>query len=111
MAQRLTEENLEAQVDAAMETARNAPDRPSLVDATYHRDLDLFVLKVSDGRRLALPRENLQHVAAVTPEQAAQFVIGPFRNDLWWPSWMRGSRSLRGAPGTPNGWRSCAGWK
>ena len=55
----LTEENLDAEVDAALERARNEPDGPRIVEATYHRDLDVFVLKVSTGQRLLLPREDL----------------------------------------------------
>ena len=84
MGPRLTEENLETEVDAAMEAAQNAPEQPYLVDATYHRDLDLFVLKVSDGRRLALPRENLQFVADATPEQASDFTLEPRGVHIWW---------------------------
>ena len=74
----------EEELDAALEAARNAPEEPTLVDAVYHRDLDLFLLTISDGRRLALPREDLQAVAQATPEQAADFQIGPNRVDIWW---------------------------
>ena len=73
------------QIDAALERARNAPPRPRIVEASYERGLDLFVLKISDGRRLVFPRENLQALAGSTPEQAADFVIGPNGTDIWWP--------------------------
>jgi hypothetical protein len=74
------------EIDAALERARNAPPEPTIVEATYHRELDLFVLKISDGRRLVFPRENLQALKGSTPEQAAAFVVGPFGTDIWWPS-------------------------
>ena len=75
------------EIDAALEDARNAPDEPRIVEAAYHaeRGLDLFVLRISDGRRLVLPREELQALAGSTPEQAADFVVGQYGTDIWWP--------------------------
>jgi hypothetical protein len=75
------------EIEAALEDARNAPDEPRIVEAVYHaeRGLDLFVLKISDGRRLVLPRENLQALKGSTPEQAADFVVGQYGTDIWWP--------------------------
>jgi hypothetical protein len=72
-------------IDAALERARNAPPPPSIVKATYHRDLDVFELKISDGRRLVFPRENLQALAGSTPEQAADFNTGMYGSHIWWP--------------------------
>ena len=72
-------------IDEALERARNEPDPPRIVEATYERGLDLFVLKISDGRRLVFPRENLQAVANATPEQAADFNLGPHGSRIWWP--------------------------
>ena len=75
------------EIDAALQAARNAPDEPRIVDAVYRSEpeLDLFVLKISDGRRLVLPRENLQALKGSTPEQAAEFVVGQYGTDIWWP--------------------------
>jgi hypothetical protein len=64
------------EIDAALERARDAPPQPSIVEATYHRDLDVFELKISDGRRLVFPRENLQ---------AADFNTGMYGSHIWWP--------------------------
>jgi hypothetical protein len=72
-------------IDAALERAHNAPAEPTIIQVHYHRGIEVFELKLSDGRRLVYPRENLQAVAGATPEQAAQFVIGPFGTDIWWP--------------------------
>lgn len=77
----------DAEIDAALEAAKNAPEEPRIVEATYHSEpeLDLFVLKISDGRRLVLPREDLQALKGSTPEQAARLVVGRYGTDLWWP--------------------------
>ena len=57
-----------------------------IVDAKYHAEkgLDLFVLKLSDGRRLALPREEIQFVAGASAEEAANFTIEPRGIHIWW---------------------------
>ncbi len=60
---------------------------PTIVEATYHPepDLDLFVLKISDGRRVVIPREYIQPLAGATPEQAAEFTTAPIGSHIWWP--------------------------
>jgi len=80
------------EIDAALERARTAPDPPRIIEAAYHRDLDLFVLRVSNGQRLVLPREDLQFVADGTPEQAADFTIEPRGVHIWWPQLDEGFR-------------------
>ncbi len=81
----LSDEELDAMVDAALEQARHEPEGPRIVEAKYYRDLDLFVLKISNGQRLVFPRENLQFVADATPEQAGEFTTEPRGEHLWWP--------------------------
>ena len=78
-------ETTDEEIAAALERARNEPEWPRIVDAKYQRDLELFIVRLSDGRRLVLPRENLQWVADATPEQAAEFSFGPHGSHLWWP--------------------------
>jgi hypothetical protein len=94
MTQALTEENLDAEVDAALERARNEPEGPRIVEAKYYPDrgLDLFVVRVSDGRRLVLPREDLQFVASATPEQAADFNVDSLGTHIWWTQLDEGFR-------------------
>jgi Protein of unknown function (DUF2442) len=72
------------QIDAALDRAK-LYNPPRIVEAAYERGLDLFVLKLNDGRRLVYPRENLQALAGSTPEQAADFVVGRHGTDIWWP--------------------------
>ena len=56
-----------------------------IVEAVYHRTLDLFELKISNGRRLVFARENLQPLASAAPEQAADFTTKPNGRHIWWP--------------------------
>jgi len=76
----------DAEIEDALAAARMMPEAPHIVKATYHpeRGLDLFVLEISDGRRLVFPREDLQFVADATPEQASDFTIEPRGVHIWW---------------------------
>jgi len=56
----------------------------------YHRDLDLFLFEISNGRRIAVPREDIWAVRNATPEQAANFVSEPPHADIWWPDMDEG---------------------
>ena len=80
-------ETTEQEIDAALERARTKGEFPRIVEATYHSepDLDLFVLKISDGRRLVIPREYIQPLAGATSEQAAEFTTAPLGSHIWWP--------------------------
>jgi hypothetical protein len=73
------------EIDAILEEQRLLPPEPTLVDAKYLRDSDLFLLTISDGRRLAIPREDIWAVRDATPDQAADFTVGPNRVNIWWP--------------------------
>jgi len=75
------------EIDAAIERAKEINDEPRLVEAEYHAapDLDLFIFTISDGRRLAIPREDIQGLEKATPAQAADMEIGPNRVSIRWP--------------------------
>ena len=95
-------ETTAADVEAALAVAKDEPDEPRIVDAAYEPKLDVVLLRLSDGRRLVYPRENLQALAGSTPEQAACFVVGPFGTDIWWPELDEGHYLpdlLNGQPG------------
>lgn len=79
------DEEINTAIDAVLERASVAPEPPRIVEAKYHRELDLFELKISDGRRLVLARENLQPLKDATPEQAADFTTKPHGRHMWWP--------------------------
>ena len=77
--------NIDAEVDAALESSTQHPEPLRIIEARYHRALDLFELKISNGRRLVFARENLQPLDGATQEQAADFTTKPNGRHLWWP--------------------------
>jgi len=52
---------MDLEIEAALERARNEPEWVRIVAVKYFAEpeLDLFVMTLSDGRRLSFPRENL----------------------------------------------------
>jgi hypothetical protein len=80
------------EIDAALERAKVQPEWPRIVSAAYHRDLDVMEIKVSDGRRLVFPRENLQALKGSTPEQASDFEISLHGTSIWWSKMDEGHR-------------------
>jgi hypothetical protein len=75
------------EIKAALEEARNAPDEVTILEAAYRGEpgLEFLMLKLSDGRRLLIPREELGELKNATPEQATDLQIGPHGVDIWWP--------------------------
>lgn len=75
------------EIDEAIEQAKEFDHYPRIVEAIYRPEpeLDLFMLKLDDGRRLILPRENLSELKGATPDQVADFTIGRHGRHLWWP--------------------------
>jgi hypothetical protein len=77
----------EQDIDEMLAAAQLAPDPPRILEAAYHPEsgLDFLMLKLSDGRRLLIPRELLPELKHATPEQAVDLFIGPNGIDIWWP--------------------------
>ena len=77
----------DAEIDAALEEARNAPPEVTILEAAYRGEpgLEFLMLKLSDGRRLLIPREELGELKNATVEQATDLQIGPHGVDIWWP--------------------------
>ncbi len=73
------------EIEAALAAAKLEPPEPLLAHAEYLRDHDLFLLHITDGRRLAIPREDIWAVRNATPDQAANFIAEPPGSDIWWP--------------------------
>ena len=63
------------ELDAALERAKLAPPRPLALSAEYNHDLDLVMIRVDNGRRLVIPREELQGLENATPEQLSDIEI------------------------------------
>jgi len=77
----------DAEIDAALEAARNAPPEVTILEAAYRGEpgLEFLMLKLSDGRRLLIPREELDELKNATPEQATELFIVPSGTGVWWP--------------------------
>ena len=75
------------EIDSAIEQAKVLEDEPRIVEAIYRPEpgLDFLMLRLSDGSRLLIPREELSELKNATAEQASEIVIGPNGVDIYWP--------------------------
>lgn len=78
----------DAEIDRAIERAKSLPSEPRVTEVEYRPGpgLDLLVLKLSDGRRHLIPREDLQGLQSATKEQVAQVEILGNGTGLHWPA-------------------------
>lgn len=72
------------EIDAAIAAAADLPDEPAALSAEYIHSLDLVLIKIDDGSRLSIPREQLQGLENATPDQLANIQIFG-GNDIAWP--------------------------
>ena len=77
----------DAEIERAIERARHLREGPLVTEVEYKPGpgLDLLVLKLSDGRRCLLPREDLQGLESGTKEQIANVEIVGGGAGLHWP--------------------------
>jgi len=74
----------DAEIDAALEYAKEQSNLPRAISAAYDRALDVIILKIDSGRRLVIPREDLQGLENATEEQIAHIeIFGGL--DIAWP--------------------------
>jgi hypothetical protein len=78
----------DTKIDQAIECAKALSDEPRVLTVHYvpGAELDLFLLGLSDGRRIAIPREDLEGLELVTPAQIAQVEITGNGTGLHWPA-------------------------
>lgn len=78
----------DAEIDRAIEQARNLQNEPRVVEVEYRpgAGLDLLILKLSDGHRHLIPREDLEGLQSATKAQVAQVKILGNGTGLHWPS-------------------------
>ncbi len=78
----------DAEIDRAIERARHLPREPRVREVEYRQGpgLDLFILKLSDGHRHVVPREDLQGLQSATKEQIARVEILGHGTGLHWPA-------------------------
>lgn len=76
----------DAEIDEAIARAREF-DGPRVVEAAYHSEpgLEFLMMRLSDGRRLLVPREELGELRDATEAQAKDLKVGPHGFDIWWP--------------------------
>jgi hypothetical protein len=66
---------MDEEIDAAFERAQHAPDMPAAISAAYNESLDAIVIVMEGGRRLLLPRLELQDLENATPAQLSEIEI------------------------------------
>jgi hypothetical protein len=78
----------EAEIDRAIERAAKLRSEPRVTGVEYRPGpgLDLLILKLSDGRRHLIPREDLQGLQSATKEQIARVEILGHGTGLHWPA-------------------------
>ncbi len=78
----------EAEIDRAIDRAKSLQNEPRVTEVEYRpgSGLDLLILKLSDGHRHMIPREDLQGLRSATKEQIAQVEILGNGTGLHWPA-------------------------
>jgi hypothetical protein len=77
----------DAEIDRALHRARNLPSEPRVAEVEYRPEpgLDLLILRMSDGRRYVIPREDLQGLQSAARDQIARVEILGGGTGLHWP--------------------------
>lgn len=75
------------EIDAAIARAAEFESFPRIVEAVFRpeKDLDFLMLRLNDGRRLFLPREELSELKNASLEQIFDFEVGRYGLQIWWP--------------------------
>lgn len=78
----------DAEIDRAIEHAQSLRGEPRVTEVEYRPGpgLDLLILKLSDGHRNVIPREELQGLQSATKEQIARVEILGSGTGLHWPA-------------------------
>ena len=65
----------DAGIDAALERAKEFDKEPRVTAAEYNRDVDAVVVHLTTGRRLVVPREELQGLENASVAQLAEIEV------------------------------------
>ena len=65
----------DAEIDAAFERAKDLDGEPLAVNVQYDSKLRVLVVSLSNGRRLAMPVENLQGLESASPEHIRMYEL------------------------------------
>ena len=76
------------EIDRTIDRAKRVQSEPRVTEVEYKPGLglDLLILKLSDGHRHLIPREDLQGLHSATKEQIAQVEILGNGTGLHWPA-------------------------
>jgi hypothetical protein len=78
----------DAEIDEALAIAKDQPEELRVIAVEYKTGvgLDIFILKLNDGHRFLIPREDLEGLQDATPNQIAQVEILGNGTGLHWKS-------------------------
>ena len=76
------------EIDQALQRAKTEADDPRAIHVEYRsgHGLDLLILKMSDGHRLCIPREDLQGLQNASKQDIAKVEILGNGTGLHWPT-------------------------
>jgi hypothetical protein len=74
----------EADIEAAIERAKNFDNHPRVLSASYNRAADAMILGLNNGTRFIIPREELKGLEGATETQLADIEIS-VGLALYWP--------------------------
>lgn len=77
----------DSEIDRAIASARRLQGEPLVKEVEYRSGpgLDLLVLKLSDGRRQVIPREDLQGLSSASRDQISRIEVLGGGTGLHWP--------------------------
>jgi hypothetical protein len=78
----------DAEIDRAIAQSQALQNEPRVTAVEYRPGpgLDLLILKLTDGHRFLIPREDLQGLRSASKEQVAQVEIVGSGSGLHWPA-------------------------
>jgi Protein of unknown function (DUF2442) len=74
----------EAMIDAAIERAKNEPAPVTAASVSFNKEHRLLIVVLCNGQRLAIPQEDLQHLADASVEDAADVSIEILGMGIHW---------------------------
>jgi hypothetical protein len=74
----------EAMIDAALERAKHEPAPVTAVSVSFNKEHRVLIVLLCNGRRLAIPQEDLQHLADASVEDAAEVEIEMLGMGIHW---------------------------
>lgn len=80
-----TDAEMDAQVDAWREKYGNMPEAPHAEFVDIDNAQRLMIIRMSNGRRVVIPLEDLQGLADATPEQLEQWEMVGLGSGMDWP--------------------------